>query len=99
MIHHSCWITALVALSGCATANVKITKADGTIIEASGISFAKDHGLEGMTYERSATSTTKGAGLVSPASTVTDDSAKFGLAGYSSTAKIEAILRLLEELK
>lgn len=82
-------------LTGCATVNVKITKADGTVIEASGISFAKDHGLEGMTYERSTTSTTKSW----PASTATDDSAKFGLAGYASTAKIEAILRLLEVLK
>lgn len=82
-------------LSGCAVVDVRITKSDGTTIQASGVSFAKDHGLEGLTYERSHDE--RGKGLLSPATSV--DSAKFGLSGYTSTARIELMLKLLEAMK
>lgn len=88
-------IVSVLLMAGCAVVDVRITKSDGTTIQASGVSFAKDHGLEGLTYERSHDE--RGKGLLSPATSV--DSAKFGLSGYTSTARIELLLKLLEAAK
>lgn len=88
-------LVAAFLMSGCALVDVRITKPDGTTIAAQGVSFLKDHGLEGMSYERE--SSEKGKGLVSPRSV--SDSGKFQMNGYSSQARVELILKLLEAAK
>lgn len=89
-------IAALVIfLSGCAAVEVQITKSDGTTISASGFSVLKDHGLESMSYERAHDA--KAKGVLSPASE--SDSAAFHIGGYSSTSRIELLLKLLEAAK
>ena len=68
-------------LAGCGYVRVHVETPEGKMVELEGISFLKDHGLEGANFKK------------------TEKSLEFGLQGYSSTQKLEALTNLLKEIK
>ena len=83
-----------VALSGCASGTVAVTRPDGVTITASAIAIFRDTGLETFSYHT--TEASKGSGILAA---TTSRQSTIGASGYRGSTNIDAAIELLKAVK